>query len=187
MSTDNYEVAFSGQIAEGADLEKVKVNVAQMFKADEAKLAHLFSGKRVVIKKGIDQQTAMKYQAALTKAGAVCEVVNLSAEAEPVEAVEVKAETPKPIDTKIEVKNAPDHIPAAPQTVPLDVTGDQITDLSAELAPVGSDVQDPKGETPEFQVDLSGMDMAPAGSDLVEHKEKAVPPAPDTTGLTLKE
>lgn len=51
MSADTYEVAFSGEVAEGADPEKVKANVAQMFKADEKKLAHLFSGKRVVIKK----------------------------------------------------------------------------------------------------------------------------------------
>jgi len=43
MSDENFEVAFSGKIAEDADLEQVKARVGQMFKADEAKLAHLFS------------------------------------------------------------------------------------------------------------------------------------------------
>lgn len=125
----------------------------------------------------------MKYQAALTKAGAVCEVVNLAAEPSTPESVA----QPEPVESKIEVKERPEHVPDAPQTVPLDITGDQIADLSASLAPVGSDVQDAKDEVPELQVDLAGMDMAPAGSDLGNHEEKLVPPPPDTSGLSLKE
>lgn len=197
MSADTYEVAFSGEIAEGADLEKVKANVAQMFKADAAKLAHLFSGKRVVIKKGIDQQTAMKYQAALTKAGAVCEVANLTTDSEIVESVSAVAVETKsapaesavsrPVVSQDVKQEHSGDVPAAPQTVPLDITGDQIQDLSASLAPVGSDVQDPKAEVPELQVDLSGMDMAPVGTDLGNHKEKPVPPPPDISGLSLED
>jgi len=183
-----YEVAFSGQIAEGADLDKVKANVAQMFKADDAKLAQLFSGKRVVIKKDIDKQTALKYQAALTKAGALCEVANLSATKPPVveAAVTVPVE-PKPAVTKVITNTPIEDIPPAPKTVPLDITGDQISDLSASLAPVGSDMQDAKAEIPEVQIDLTGMDMAPPGSDLVEHRDKPVPPLPDTSGLSIKD
>ena len=188
MTAEMYEVAFSGEIADGADPEGVKANVAQIFKADEAKLAHLFSGKRVVIKKDIDQKTALKYQAALTKAGAVCEVVNLSgnqpASAESVESKSVENAT---VEVR-EAKPAPaGDVPAAPQTVPLDISADQIEDLPASLAPVGSIMQEEKKDVPEVQVDLSGMDMAPPGSDLGVHKEKAVPPPPDTSGLSLKE
>ena len=188
MTAEMYEVAFSGEIADGADADKVKANVAQIFKADEAKLAHLFSGKRVVIKKDIDQQTALKYQAALTKAGAVCEVVNLSdnkpASAEPAESKSVVAAT---VDTTVVEHAYTGDVPAAPQTMPLDVSVDQIDDLSASLAPVGSILHDEKEDIAEIQVDLSGMDMAPAGSDLGVHKEKPVPPPPNTNGLSLKE
>ena len=60
MSDELFEVAFSGQIKEGADLEQVKAKVGTMFKADATKLGHLFSGKRMVIKKNIDQATANK-------------------------------------------------------------------------------------------------------------------------------
>ena len=188
MTAEMYEVAFSGEIADGADADKVKANVAQIFKADEAKLAHLFSGKRVVIKKDIDQQTALKYQAALTKAGAVCEVVNLSdnkpASAKPVESKPVAVTT---VNTHVVEHNYTGDVPAAPKTVPLDVAADQIDDLPASLAPVGSIMQDDKEDVPEVQVDLSGLDMAPPGSDLGIHKEKPVPPPPDTSGLSLKE
>jgi len=186
MSSDTYEVAFSGEIADGASLEKVKANLAQMFKADAAKLAHLFSGNRVVIKKGIDQQTAMKYQAAMTKAGAVCEVVNMSAD----KPVAVEKNVSSAVEPAIKKKSpviSDSSVPSAPETAPLDITGDQIADLSVTIAPVGSDMQDGIKEVPEFNIDLSGMDMAPVGSELVEHKEKPVPPPPDTSGLTIKE
>ena len=58
MSDQLFEVAFSGQISEGANPDEVKARVGKMFNADETKLAQLFSGRRVVIKKNIDQATA---------------------------------------------------------------------------------------------------------------------------------
>ena len=58
MSDQLFEVAFCGQISDGANLDEVKARVGKMFKADDAKLAQLFSGKRIVIKKNIDQATA---------------------------------------------------------------------------------------------------------------------------------
>ena len=64
MSDQLFEVAFSGKISEGADLDDVKTKVGKMFSADEAKLAQLFSGKRIVIKKNVDQATATKYKTA---------------------------------------------------------------------------------------------------------------------------
>jgi len=75
MSDQLFEVAFSGQVSEGANLEDVKARVGKMFNADDAKLAQLFSGKRIVIKKNIDQATAAKYKTALNRAGAECEVI----------------------------------------------------------------------------------------------------------------
>ena len=75
MSDQLFEVAFSGQISEGADLQEVRARVGKMFNADETKLGQLFSGKRIVIKKNIDQATANKYQTALNRAGAECEIV----------------------------------------------------------------------------------------------------------------
>ena len=74
MSDQLFEVAFSGQISDGAETSEVKAKVAKMFNADDAKLAQLFSGRRVVIKKNIDQATAAKYQTALNRAGAECEI-----------------------------------------------------------------------------------------------------------------
>jgi len=187
MSDDVYEVAFSGQIAEGADLVQVKSKVGQMFKADAAKLEHLFSGKRVVIKKNIDQQTAMKYQTALNNAGALCEIKNLSSPKPIAVAAESKEESEISVSGTIKatVPDIDTDIPLAPQTEPLHISADDISDLSASIADVGSDMQDEIEEVAALQVDLAGLDMAPVGSDMSDHKKEDVPPLPDTTGLKI--
>ena len=69
-----YEVSFSGQIQEDAQLEVVKARIAKMFKADEVTVARLFSGKRIVIKKNLTAEAADKYSIAFMKAGAICDL-----------------------------------------------------------------------------------------------------------------
>ncbi len=78
-----FEVIFQGKVVPGAELSEVRQNLGRMFKADEAKLNALFSGKTVVIKSGLDQATAQKYLAALTKAGAQAEIRSLEKKPEP--------------------------------------------------------------------------------------------------------
>ena len=192
MSDEKFEVAFSGEIAEDADLEQVKARVAQMFKADEAKLAHLFSGKRVVIKKDIDQQTANKYQTALNKAGAMCEVKSLSAavaapvvETQAPEADAVNSATTESGNIKVTAPDIQVGTPDAPNTDPLHISADDIEDLVMTVAPVGSDMQNEIKEADEPVLDLSGLDMAPVGSDISDKKEETAPPPPDTTGLKV--
>lgn len=188
MSDDTYEVAFQGEIADGADLEQVKAAVGQMFKADAAKLAHLFSGKRVVIKKGIDHATAMKYQAALNKAGALCEVKNLSAlvvEQAPAPSPPSQTEVSATGNLKATAPEIDAEIPPAPETDPLHITANDIDDIAASIAPVGTDMQMSYQAVDEPQVDISGLDMAPVGSDMSDKKEEEVPPLPDTEGLKI--
>ncbi|MCW8982571.1 MAG: hypothetical protein OQK13_00845, partial [Gammaproteobacteria bacterium] len=72
---EHYVIAYNGQVAEGKSLEAVKQGVAQLFKVDVSKVAHFFSGEWGSIKKGVDEGTASKYQAALAKVGALCRVV----------------------------------------------------------------------------------------------------------------
>ena len=187
MSSDLYEVAFSGGIADGADPVQVKVNIGKMFKADQAKLNQLFSGNRVVIKKNIDQQTAMKYQSAMKKAGAICEVKQLTATKSPSTTQATPASLKSSAAGRVSKPSASAsaNVIPAPDTDPLHITGDQISDLSASIAPLGSDVQDVKPDIPEPVLDLAGLSMAPPGTDLEQVKNRAEPPPPDTSGLSL--
>jgi hypothetical protein len=177
MSDQLYEVAFSGQISEGADIEDVKAKVGKMFNADDAKLALLFSGKRVVIKKNIDKATAAKYQSALNRAGAHCEI------SPPVGATaSASAESAVQIETGDYGEVAP-----PPATDPLGITASDIEDLAASIAPVGSELQEEYQEVEAPEFDLSEFDLAPVGSELNTRAKNSAPPPPDTSGISMAE
>jgi hypothetical protein len=207
MSDELFEVAFSGQIDDGADLDEVKAKVAAMFKADETKLAHLFSGKRIVIKKNIDAQTAAKYQTALGRVGAKCEVKSLSVSDEvapspspqpgvvnspppstPSEpAVEPASRSPAAASVQAATFESADHgdVLPPPLTDPLGITGDQIEDLSTTMAPVGSELQDETKQVAAPAIDVSDLEVAPVGSDIGSGKKQPDPPPPNTSGLSM--
>jgi len=74
MAQGEYELAFYGKIVEGTSLDKVKENVAQLFKASSEQVARMFTGNRVVIRNKLDEETALKYIVAMKKRGAVCQI-----------------------------------------------------------------------------------------------------------------
>ena len=190
MSDQLFEVAFFGKISEGANLDEVKARVGKIFKADEAKLAQLFSGKRIVIKKNIDRATAAKYEAALKGAGAVCEVTSLAG-TEPA----AQTSTAAPAATTDSVASAAPSteyetaydgdVEPPPRTDPLGISGDQIEDLAVSIAPVGSELQDAHDDPKTPQIDIAGLDIAPVGSDISPTKKDPDPPPPDVPGLTM--
>ena len=196
MSDQLFEVAFSGRISAGADLNEVRARVARMFNADAAKIEQLFSGKRIVIKKNIDQATAAKYQTAMNRAGAECEVRPMdggtaaAAKAPEAGAGGAAGAADKPaaaaggVSMTYETGDYGEVAPP-PQVDPLGISGDQIEDLEATVAPVGSELKDSYTEVEEPQFDISEFAIAPVGSDLSSAKKAADPPPPDTTGITL--
>ena len=196
MSDELFEVAFSGQISDGAEPAEVKAKVAKMFNADDAKLAQLFSGRRVIIKKNIDRATADKYQTALNRAGAECEIC-LMGGTPAAQSAPVAAEAPAPAASAaakpasaaagaVEIETGDyGEVAPPPATDPLGITGDQIEDLAASIAPVGSELQSDYEEIAEPEFDLNGLDVAPLGSDLDSAPKKPAPPPPDTSGITM--
>jgi uncharacterized Tic20 family protein len=72
MSEKQYIIEFSGQIIPGWEIAEVKANLAKLIKADESKISRLFSGKRMLIKKNVNQQNAFKINEAFKNAGADC-------------------------------------------------------------------------------------------------------------------
>jgi hypothetical protein len=196
MSDELFEVAFSGQVSDTADSDNVKARVGKMFNADAAKNAQLFYGRRVVIKKNVDRPTAQKYQNAFEKAGAIADIKPMYASGSvdipvtPVVTVNADAQQPNeqprpsPVQsTRISAQEADGLIP--PQIDPLGITGDQIPDLAATIAPVGSAMQNHSAEVVAPTYDLSGLDIAPVGSKLSASKKEADPAPPDISGLSM--
>ena len=83
MSAQQFHIVFKGELVKGASAEQVQNNLAKLFKAEPAKLNHLFAGKAVIIKKGLDRAGADKYEAVLRRAGAVVEIIEASKVAPP--------------------------------------------------------------------------------------------------------
>ena len=71
---NNYDVIFEGNISSGFKIQDVKKNLAALFKIDEKKVDTLFAKSQVVLKKGLDHDSALKYRKALLKTGAICNV-----------------------------------------------------------------------------------------------------------------
>jgi hypothetical protein len=69
-----FNVVFGGAVSGGRNVEEVKKNLAALFKADEKKIDQLFETPHMVLKRNIDYEQAMKYQTAVQRAGAICEV-----------------------------------------------------------------------------------------------------------------
>ena len=60
---------FRGDIIAGFMLQDVKRNLQAVFKADDARIERLFTGKPTSLKSGLSHQEAMRYQVVLKKAG----------------------------------------------------------------------------------------------------------------------
>jgi hypothetical protein len=85
MALQLYQIVFSGEVANGWEVDTVKKNLSRLFNADPKVIATLFSGRPMVIKQGIDRDAALKYMATLASAGGV-------SRAQPMPAAETRTE-----------------------------------------------------------------------------------------------
>lgn len=177
-----FEIAFSGGILPNAQLDQVKIAIARMFQADETLLARLFSGQRVVIKQRVDAATAAKYQAAFQRAGALIEVRDL-------QAAVVEEITPGlPEESTAAAQPTAQAATAKLQVAPRDEYMAAFVNVEAPdfgIAPLGDDLQPTPVAPKAPDLDLSGLSLAPVGSDMGQLPGAAAIVPPDTSHLKL--
>ena len=195
---ERFEVAFRGQLTEGATLAQAKANLAKLFQADENRLAILFSGKRVVIKSDIDHATAEKYRTLMARAGVVAEVLSLTPEIEEIELTAVP-ESPRYVAQAPEQKTLDSSTPDAAQAMRPELTDDvvvrdeymqafvHVKAPNYGIAPVGVDLQDAKPEVTPKPLDLSALSLAPVGADMGEIPRDQQAPEVDISHLKISE
>jgi uncharacterized membrane protein YhaH (DUF805 family) len=66
----SYQLIFSGRVLTGFDAQAVRAQLGQRLKLDEARLARLFSGAPVVIKRGLDGEQAQRWVTQFAALGA---------------------------------------------------------------------------------------------------------------------
>lgn len=145
MSEQHFQVVFRGRRVEGSDPVEVKEKLARLFKTTLEQINPMFTGKRVVIKKAIDEATARKYQAAMQQAGAVAEIEPMALEPAPAEA---------------EARDI--HPPAHGE---LD---------AISLAEFGSTLTETHSAPPP-DIDTSGISMAAVGETIIEAEPTQAP------------
>lgn len=99
-----YAVVFSGKVAEGCSEDEVKAKLAESFGMPLEKVARIFAGRPVVIKRGLTQEEAENFQRKFATAGAISEI----RPEEPEEPVEPASE---PLT----------QVPSAPLAAPLEL------------------------------------------------------------------
>ena len=160
MSGSSLEIVFRGDIVPGNTMVEVRDNLRELFKADDAQLAKLFSGRPVVIRRNLDEDAAKRYQQAMERAGAV-----------------------------VQVRQGDGGSKATPQEGKQPVE-DDISDEPWTLFPVGADLLRPEERIKQPQVDLDVADIsvAPAGSDvLAANERRQQPPVEvDTSHIDLE-
>jgi hypothetical protein len=165
-----FNVVFRGDILPGHTLPAVKAQVAQLFKLDDARLAAVFSGKPVVLKKDCDAATAEKFKAALARVGADSEIRSSAAAQAAPAAIPppVKAASPAPVATPpatpVAVRPA-----ATPAATPAAASG------AIKLAPVGpmlTEAERAAMRKPPVQVRIDHIGLEKRASSFMVADEK---------------
>ncbi|MEM6544799.1 MAG: hypothetical protein AAF680_07830 [Pseudomonadota bacterium] len=170
---DRFDIAFAGECLDGFEPASVRVAIGRLFKADDATLERLFSGKRQKIKKNCDRETAAKYQRAIRDAGgkaiitrAQAPILEVSQDQEPAQERKrsqgVASETADPVavDTK--------------------GTGEKAAPSAEVEQAVGAD-PDLSFPDPVAENRAAPLSLAPAGSDVLQEHERQVSTAVHVT------
>ena len=198
VTDQQFKIVYAGRLAEGASQPDVAVALARLFKTEVAKIAPMFSGQQVVLRKGLDAVMAAQYLTVLAKAGALAEQVPMAGEApaSPVPAASaldvVPAALARPAPAIARAAETPPEAPdfglAAAGTLlveAMDTPAPAIDISTLTMAAAGVLLVDAV-EVPEPHYQLDGLKLDPPGSTLDD-----TPPSPprdfDLSGLSLAE
>ncbi len=105
MTEEKYRVVFSGKLAEGEEIQRVKKRLAALFKASPRKIEALFKRPLATIRHNLDLKTARQYVQKIADAGAVCGIERMG----PARELPKSASPPKKKDA----------MPQGPRVVPV--------------------------------------------------------------------
>lgn len=157
MSEELFDLIFRGEIVKNIDEKLARKNVQQLFKIPAAKIDALFSGRPVVLKRGLNMEVANKYRVAIKKAGAL---VNIVAQAAPTQTVPAQQD-----GSQNRSQEKASNTTVAPLAEP-GVAG-------LTMAPVGADVlnADEREIVADKKIDLSAFSVRASDGPLLDSDE----------------
>lgn len=177
-----FNIYFDGSVAAGQDPRAVRERLARLFKADEATLDRLFSGRPQLIKRNCDEATARRFKQAMEKAGAIPTI----ATANTAPAAAAPERKPTAAERIAALAAAPDVGAAGKPATRAADPAVRDSEPGMVLAPEGTPVlREAERRTPEQrEVDTSGLSAAASGERLSPERP-AAPPPPDTAHMSL--
>lgn len=197
MSDESFDIIFRGKLQSGHVLADVKLKLMQLFKSDACKIDALFSGSAIPLKRNIDDASAKKYQAILTKAGIVVDIVNpaltvsaATASAEPTSA-KIDPEAIRAARLAEQAQRRAERKAAQVKEVPSAKTLSMAERLAQAETESSVKSEIPVATSAVLPVDDSGshLTLAAAGADVLSESERSHidPVEVDTSALNLRE
>lgn len=184
MPCQTYDIIFSGQMLEGIDPEHARQQIGAIFKTNDNQLERLFSGKPVLIKSGVDDETATKYRVAFRQAGAL---------------IDIRPTPPSIDDTKATAAQTKQYQEATEELTLLPPNTGSLIDCARKVAPqpipdIGymtlaspGTIIDEAPDPEPADIDTGSLSLNPPNTGTLEDcKKEAEPyPIPDISHLDL--
>lgn len=182
MAEDNkFNLVVKGELVPGASRDAVRKNLAKLFKLPEEKAALLLAEHPRVIRRDMDQATAMKWRAALQRAGLKSSLQPSQPQAQPEPAPKTtEPSAPAPLQ---------DYTAEAGKDI--EMVGTIRTGGNAfigpfEVAEVGANMAESKEELPALEPAIDHLSLAPPGADIETLKEEQATVDPDISHLSIE-
>jgi len=203
MIDGQFDVIFRGQIIRSMEVAQVKQNLVTLFKSTPDAVEKLFGGDEVVVRKSLDYATAMKYQSALKKAGALAlikEIVSdepkpevrkttgpatfgaVESSQERIEGLAKKASSDTGVAESSDNTDQSRQLESSGDTTQLDSKG--ISEMS--LAAVGTQIL-PDKVYEKREVDTSELSLATVGERIMPKSAPESHPQPSIDHLSLED
>jgi hypothetical protein len=160
---EKYRLIFSGELLDGQHRAVVKRRLTELLKLKDGQIEKLFSGQTVILKRGVNRETAARYQALFRKAGGQLRVKSES----PAEGAAV------PNAPAAEAAPSPSAAPAESAENAKKAAGKAAADIEAPDFQVQTTWFPPPAE-PRAEIDAPDYSVAAVGSDLADRAEAPV-------------
>ena len=177
--SDTYNIYFAGEVLPDHVDADVRSRIGKLFNANDATLDKLFSGKRQLIKRDCDKDTALKYKQAMERAGAK-PIITRAGESPATEDTSSASPDPAP-----KPESAADRIAAVAAGKDPDQPD---APASLTLEPAGADVLRPEERKADTaaDIDTSGLSVD-SSAERLSDAPPPPPPAPDTSHMSMGE
>ena len=167
MDDETFNIYYAGEVLDGHDAASVREGLAVLFNANDATLDKLFSGATHLIRRDLDREQALRYKAAMERAGARPRISRASAGA-PEAGLSLAAPGSDVLRPEERRSVAPVEVDTA----------------SLSVAPAGERLGPEAAPAPPPPA-TDALSIAPAGEAIPGLPRDAVPPPPDVSGLGL--